>query len=137
MEMVAPTGWTVVSIAILNAHKLKGHGAKFLCPISLTQSNLATVLVEDDTDVIHLDMTGREDVMDALYGLQQCVTSWGSLLIATGGALKPGKCFYHLISSKWKKDGTWAYDDNEEKEELQLEIPRPDGSFVPLNTVLG
>ena len=32
----APAGWTVVSIAILNAHKRKGHGAKFLCPISLT-----------------------------------------------------------------------------------------------------
>lgn len=30
----APAGWTVVSIAILNAHKHKGHGATFLCPIS-------------------------------------------------------------------------------------------------------
>ena len=105
-----------MSIAILNAHKRKGHGAKFLCPITLTQSNLEAVLFLDDTDVIHLDMTENEDVLDALYGLQQSVTSWGRLLIATGGALKPAKCFYHLISFRWKKDGSWVYEDNEEND---------------------
>ncbi len=31
----APASWTVVSIVILNAHKRNGHGAKFVCPISL------------------------------------------------------------------------------------------------------
>ena len=30
----APAGWAVISITILNAHKKKGHGAKFVCPIS-------------------------------------------------------------------------------------------------------
>ena len=52
----APAGWAVVSIAILNAHKRKGHGAQFLCPISLVRSDLAAVLYVDDTDVIHLNM---------------------------------------------------------------------------------
>jgi hypothetical protein len=53
----ALAGWTVVSIVILNAHRRRGHGAKFLCPISLVRTNLAAVLFVDDTDVIHLDMT--------------------------------------------------------------------------------
>ena len=44
--------------------------------------------------------------------------------------MKSLKCFYHLISFRWKKDGTWKYEDNEKDEELQLEIPRPDGSSV-------
>ena len=57
---MAPAGWAVISITILNAHKRKGHGAKFLCPISMVWSDLAAVLY--DTDVIHLfDMRKEED----------------------------------------------------------------------------
>jgi exonuclease III len=128
----APAGWAVVSIAILNAHKRKGHGAQFLCPISLVRSDLAAVLYVDDTDVIHLNMNRQEDEFEALHGLQQSVTSWGNLLIATGGSLKPSKCFYHLISYSWKPDGTWVYDDNEEREDLPLEIPLPDSTSAPI-----
>jgi hypothetical protein len=87
----APAGWAVVSIVILNAHKKAGHGAKFLCPISLIRTNQAAVLFVDDTDVIHLDMDQVEDEYEALSGLQRSVTSWGDLLIATGGSLKPSK----------------------------------------------
>ena len=29
----APAGWLVISITILNAHKKKGHGGQFVCPI--------------------------------------------------------------------------------------------------------
>ena len=124
----APAGWAVVSITILNAHKRKGHGAKFLCPISLVRSNLAAVLYVDDTDVIHFDMTKDEDKLETLAHLQDSVLNWGRLLIATGGSLKPSKCFYHLISFSWKPDGSWTYDANEDDDELALEIPLPDGS---------
>jgi hypothetical protein len=53
----APAGWMVVSITILRAHKWKGHGAKFLCPISPINRNLAALLYVDDTDVVHFDVT--------------------------------------------------------------------------------
>ena len=81
----APAGWAVVSIVILNAHKREGRGAKFRCPVSLTCSNLAAVLFVDDTDVIHVDMDWVENKYEAMEGLQRSVTSWGELLIATGG----------------------------------------------------
>ncbi len=128
----APAGWTVVSIVILNAHRRRGHGAKFLCPILLVRSNLAAVLFVDDTDVIHLDMTKQESAVDALHGLQESFYDWGKLLIATGGSLKPSKCFFHLVFFSWKPDGTWVYDSNEEDEGMQIEIPLPDGSSVPI-----
>ncbi len=105
----APASWAVVSIVILNAHKKRGHGAKFVCPMSLVKSGLTAVLFVDDTDVIHLDMERREDKYEALDGLQQSVLSWGELLAATGGSLKPSKCFFHLISFEWNEDGTWRY----------------------------
>ena len=126
----APAGWAVVSIAILRAHKKRGHGAQFCCSISLVRSDLSAVLYVDDTDVIHIRMNETESVQDAFLGLQESVISWGRLLIATGGSLKPNKCFYHLISFSWKPDGTWVYDTNEEDEALQIMIPLPDGSFA-------
>ncbi len=128
----APAGWAVVSIVILNAHKKAGHRAKFLCPMSLIRTNQAAVLFVDDTDVIHFDMDQVEDEYEALSGLQRSVTSWGDLLVATGGSLKPSKCFYHIISFSWKANGTWVYDKNEEKEDLQLFIPLPGNMTAPI-----
>ena len=34
-------------------------------------------------------------------------TTWGHLLIATGGTLKPVKIFCYLMDYKWEEDGTW------------------------------
>jgi hypothetical protein len=82
----APAGWAVISIAILGAHKKKGHGAHFLCPISELKTDLAAILYVDDTDIIHLDMSKDESVADTHAALQASVMSWGNLLIATGGA---------------------------------------------------
>jgi hypothetical protein len=128
----APAGWTVVSIAILNAHKKKGHGATFLCPISHVTAQLAAILFVDDTDVIHFRMDADESVLEAHRQLQDSVLSWGNLLIATGGSLKPAKCFYHLISFVWKHDGSWQYATNEEVEELKIVIPQPDNSVTAI-----
>ncbi len=47
----------------------------------------------------------------------------------TGGALKPSKCSYYLISFCWKSDGTWAYKDNTENKELSIGVPLADGSM--------
>jgi hypothetical protein len=66
---------------------------------------------------------------EAFFHLQEAITNWGKLLLATGGALKPIKCFFHLISFTWGKDGSWAYEDNEEDEEFQATVPLADGSF--------
>ena len=102
----------------MNAHKRWGNGAKFLCPISLVHSNLSAVLFVDDTNVMHLDINRKESHLEALEELQQSVMSWGKFLIATGGSLKPSKCFYHLVSFLWKQDGTWEYDKNEDNKKL-------------------
>jgi hypothetical protein len=41
----APAGWALISICILNAHGKKGHGAKFVCPITkLEKTSLRTPL---------------------------------------------------------------------------------------------
>jgi hypothetical protein len=94
----AAAGWTVTSIAMIQAHKRKGHGVHLYCPISKKNMHLAGTLFNDDTDLEHFDVTKNETVIDVHEAMQTSILNWGRVLIATGGALKPSKCFYHLIS---------------------------------------
>ena len=94
----APAGWAVISITILSAHKEKGHGAHFKCPISNLQGHLAAILFVDDSDIVHIDLRENQTTEEAHALLQESIYNWGQLLIATGGAFKPPKCFYYLIS---------------------------------------
>ena len=94
----APAGWAVISITILHAHKEKGHGAHFVCPILRTPGHLAEILFVDDTDIVHVNLTQNQSVEEAHSSLQDSIYNWGQLLMATGGAFKPVKCFYHFIS---------------------------------------
>jgi uncharacterized protein (UPF0332 family) len=128
----SPAGWAVVSICIILAHKKKGHGAHFLCPIMKLKSHIAGMIYVDDTDLIHFQMEETEDALDAFFGIQKAVTNWGKLLLTSGGPLKPSKCFFHLISFFWKPDGTWYYTKNEDDEEFRAVVPLADGSFAPI-----
>ena len=94
----SPAGWAVISITILGAHKKKGHGGHFVCPISRRTGHLAAILFVDDNDLIHIDMGKDQTADEASYDLQTSIASWGNLLIASGGSLKPEKCFFYLIS---------------------------------------
>lgn len=65
--------------------------------------------------------------------MQASVTNWGKLLIASGGALKPDKCFYHLISFDLKADGTWKYAKDEHmSHEFKLSVPLPNGDSAKI-----
>jgi len=108
-----PSCWAVTTIPLLKAHKRKGHGAHLVASISDKKGHIAGCLFVDDDDKIHLKMNAVETKLQAFEGLQQSIINWGKLLIATGGALKPDKCSYSLVSFRWKKEGTWAYEDNE------------------------
>ena len=93
-----------------------------MCLISKWRVHLAAILYVDDADVIHIDMDADESIEDTHYALQASVSNWENLLIASRGALKPVKCFYHLISVNWKADGSWKYTENELKEELDIMV---------------
>ena len=125
----APAGWAIVSVVILNAHREKGHQATFRCPITRREGTLSAILFVDDTDILHLNMTRLEILEETHEALQSSVTSWGEKLIATGGALKPSKCFYYLVDFEWLEDGSWRYRELEEEElvQYQIRVPLADG----------
>ncbi len=98
-----PPCWTVTTIPMIKAHKKKVHGAHLRAIASNEDLHIAGSLFVDDTDLKHLEMRRNETSAEAHDCFQQSITNWGKLLIATGGALKPSKCSYYLISFKWNK----------------------------------
>ena len=126
----APAGWAVISITILNAHKWKGHGGHFVCPISAIRGHLAAILFVDDTDLLHVNLEHEESVFEAHTAMPKSILNWGQLLIASGGALKPIKCFYHMLSFQFKPDGSWDYAHHEEDKRFDMVVPMPDGEMA-------
>ncbi len=102
----SPVGWAVVSICIINAHKKRENGAHFICPLTQLRSHIAGVIYVNNTDLIHFRTDVSESREDTFYELQEAIVNWGKLLLPSGGALKLAKCFFHLISFKFKTDGT-------------------------------
>ncbi len=86
----------MISIAILRVHELKGQGAQFLMPISWVRCSVfaIAILYFDDTNLVHINMDTEESVQKVHIALQRAIENWGRLLIATGGSLKPEKCFF-------------------------------------------
>ena len=85
---------------MIGAHKCKGHGGYFVCPISKLEGTLAAIIFVNDTDLIHICMDKVETIVESHSALQDSIISWGNLLIASGGAFKPEEIFLspNLIS---------------------------------------
>ena len=71
-------------------------------------------------------------IVEVHAAIQQAIENWGRLLIATGGTLKPDKCFYHLIDFAWTQKGG-QYIAHHEDECAALFIPLPDGTMAPIS----
>jgi hypothetical protein len=123
----ASPGWAVISIVILRVHGKKGHDAKFRCPIMNLSAHILTILYIDNTDLLHINFDHNKSVDDAHAAIQNSVNNWGNPLIATGGALKPEKCFYLIISFEWVR-GEWQYKDNGINGSFGVTVPFPEGS---------
>ena len=66
--------------------------------------------------------------------LQESILSWGRKLIASGGALKPMKYFYHLIDYEWSESGEWRYKElkDEELQKYEITVPTASGAQVAI-----
>jgi hypothetical protein len=51
------------------------------------------VIYLNNMDLIHFGTNVYEGREDTFYKLQEAIVNWGKLLLASGGTLKPAKCF--------------------------------------------
>ena len=124
----APPSWIQLSAVMVNVFKQLNLGSMIQDPITAETIHTMGTLFVDDTDLY----TWKEDSLDpgdVWYQAQLELDHWSRLLNATGGALKPEKCFWYLIDYKCV-DGKWQYADSVPRE---MVITNPDGSTSPIS----
>lgn len=124
----APACWLMISSILMHCYKRLGFGSNILSPMSLALILFLGEMYVDDTDLIVTKHTYRT-AFDVQLDAQASVDAWGKLLISTGGALNPEKCYWYMVDYVWV-DGEANY---APKVEWDLLIPMPDGSKQPIN----
>ena len=64
--------------------------------------------------------------------VQSATNNWAGLVHATGGSLKPQKCFWYMLGWVWKK-GKAHLKTLYELPQNPLYTPQPDGTRVPIH----
>jgi hypothetical protein len=113
---------------MIKAHKQKDHGVHLINSISKGGLHCWYHLCGRYRPRA-FQIRQHETAEEAHEKLQEGIRNWGCLLIATGGALKPIKCFYQLISFSWNPNGTQRYEQNENREDFKIVVPLEDGTF--------
>ncbi len=95
---VAGPGFTAMSLLIVNAYLCDGFGAQIYSSNYKQLLLLAAVMYVDDTDLINL--VGQPSCSPSKLIATAKTTTYarGSLAIATGGAMKPEKCYAYFLS---------------------------------------
>ena len=93
----APPSWIQLSAVLVNVFKQLELGALVVDPIMQELIHSMGTLFVDDTDLY----TWKDSLLDPgeLWLQKQLeLTQWSTLLNATGGALKPKKCFWYMLN---------------------------------------
>ena len=99
----APPGFLAVSTLMIGAYKRLGHGLNFVSAWTGDAFFIAAVLYVDDSDLLHMSLESEESDAEFFDQIQQATFDWGGLVQATGGALKPSKCFWYMLSWRWSR----------------------------------
>jgi hypothetical protein len=119
----APACWLMLSFLMMSVYRRGNHVSTLVSPISGEAIKFMGEIYVDDTDLL----TILPDVFDSdavLLAAQNNLNKCAELLIATGGALNPDKCYWYMVSyvcckGEWMYDGTNLY---------ELTIILPDGT---------
>ena len=124
----APPSWIQLSAVLVNVFKQLNLGSKIHDPMTAETIHTMGACFVDDIDLY----TWQEDALDpeeVWSQAQQELTTWSCLLNASGGALKPEKCFWSLLDYE-NVDGEWSYVDTVPH---KMVVTNPDGSTSPIS----
>jgi hypothetical protein len=108
---------------MMSVYRRGNHVSTLVLPITGDVIEFMGEIYVDDTDLL----TILQDVFDSdevLRTAQKNLDKWTELLMATGGALNPDKCYWYMVSYVCR-DGEWFYDDTNS---FELTIILPDGT---------
>ena len=116
----APPMWTAISIILLRILASCDPGVIMTASISLIVTLVTAIMYVNDTDLF---VRRREDEgVDSLQlRTQNIIDKWTGALWATGGVLRPEKCWWMLVEFKWQ-GSKWKYVDKDDVE-MQIVVP--------------
>ncbi len=82
---------------MMNVYRRGDHVSTLVLPISRKTIKFMGEIYEDDTNLL----TILPEVFDSdavLLAVQNNLEKWAELLIVTGGALNPDKCYWYMVS---------------------------------------
>ncbi len=98
----SPPGFLAVCTPMINVYCNLGHGVTFIGAGAWDAFTLSVVLCVDDSDLFHMALGTPLDE-EFLQIVQSATNDWAGLVHATGGLLKPQKCFWYMLGWIWKK----------------------------------
>jgi hypothetical protein len=125
-----PAMWLILSSLMAKIYRDDGHGSFLTSPITKEEAKFMGQIFVDDTDLLKF-LQGLYDIEELMNSAQRDLDKWTELLIATGGALNPGKCYWYLVKYKCA-NGVWEHDHNGS---YKMSIPLPDGSRQEITQV--
>ena len=127
---MAPPGFTSMNTLMINGYNSCGHGVDLVSAWSGLLIFLSAVIFVDDTDLLHMAdkfMTEEEFILK----IQLATDDWAGIVNATGGSLKPPKCFWYMIAPVWNK-GIPQLKKLAQLPSTPITILQPDGTRVPI-----
>jgi hypothetical protein len=119
----APPSWIQLSSVMVNVYKQLGLGTDIHDPITDDIIHSMGTMFVDNLDLY----TWKDNIKDSVKLMMQAqkeVSQWSLLLNATGGVLKPKKCFWYLLDYTCM-EGEWEYTVHSD---FELYVNNPDGS---------
>jgi hypothetical protein len=131
----SPAFWLAVSaFLVLMLHRL-GHVARIWSALSGATFTMAGFLFVDDTDLFVVAKDKEESPEQVTTHMQAAVDAWHGGLRASGGALKPNKCSWCLVSFFWEQ-GKWFYTSSvSQLGTLMIPVPQSDPVVITRHDV--
>ena len=128
----APPMWTALSIIILRVLELYDPGVTIMTSISLAITIYTAIMYVDDTDMFSFGHI-NESAEDLLQRTQFLALRWCDALWATGGALRPEKCWWYFVRFTWQ-GSKWKYMPMEDNPGIMW-VPDSNGTETMINRV--
>ena len=103
----APGYWIAESRILLRFMTDCGHTTTITTAMTLVQMTLVSFMFVDDKELITMAVQG-DSHQTLIRTAQHKLTNWQKGLEVTGGALKREKCYWYLVTFKWRA-GRWLY----------------------------
>jgi hypothetical protein len=127
-----PGIWAVVSTPVFNLLRQQGYGATFELAISGGEVKLVGFAFVDDSDIIQTAASLDETSIELNTKAQAAVDTFVEGMRATGGQVRPDKCWWYQIEFVWTQGGRWKY---QQATDCPLDLHVRDGSHqrVPID----